>query len=73
MREPIRPDRRAASGRFCVWIEPAWGAAYALADDFASQQAASDAVDALINSDKANEINRIIVYDQNGMFKYARG
>lgn len=70
MPESPRPDRKAAPGTFCVWIERIDKTNDRLPNDFKSLLEATGAAEALVRSKNEKTVARAIVYDDRGRFKF---
>jgi hypothetical protein len=70
MGEPLRPDRKAVSGKYCIWVERMDGTDYRIPGDFNTEGGATAAAQAHVKQDQAKLIDRVLVYDEQGWFKY---
>lgn len=70
MAEPIRFDRKAPPGKFCIWIEHQSGAETQIEDAFDTESQAKAAAVEISNLDRDRQLACIIVYDDFGAFRY---
>ena len=71
MGQPIRMDRAATGGKFCVWVEPSAGEEFRLPRDYDSVAEASAAGERLLRADRGrNRMNRLLVYADDGTHRY---
>ena len=68
--EPMRRDRAAAAGKYCVWVEPSRSRDFRLPNDFATFDEAKDAASKVVEQDTGHQISRVLVYDSQGFFEY---
>lgn len=67
MGEPMRADRAADQGKFCIWIESQSLGAQKLPDQYATASQASAAMNSMLRKLPRDTI-RAIVYDSSGFF-----